>query len=469
MRHIPSYRPARRRHECPTHRFAFLLVLGLLLAAPTLDAAAQVQSASLTATAGLSGAPGDTVVVEVVLGDLVNVEELSTVKFALAYDADVVSPVDATPGLVLDDWPATDVDASVGERGYTVVGLTSPAVSVIEGVLFRFRFEVNADAIDAAVGLFEIVGVEAGEPPILLDAPDAPETGIKVATLEGDVTVSDGLLCTPGDVTTDGSVDVADAILVLRSVVGLATLNPLQECNADADGNGTVDSGDAVRILRTVVGLARSAAHAQPARATLERTPQGARLVVEPAMGLHGLEASLRTRGGASIGTLPTAPHGLRVDAAEGTLHRIAWASTEPLADGASALVLDLPVRGEGSVELAGLSVFDAEGAPVELRLDDASVPSAASRVSLANHPNPFNPTTRVSFELPRAGWVRMELFNTAGERVRVLVDGEMAAGRNEVSWNGTDDDGRAVASGVYFVRLVSEVGTARHRLVLAK
>jgi hypothetical protein len=70
------------------------------------------------------------------------------------------------------------------------------------------------------------------------------------------------------------------------------------------------------------------------------------------------------------------------------------------------------------------------------------------------NYPNPFNPETKISYLLPRACRVRLEIFNLLGQRVRTLVDEDHAAGKAEVIWDGKDDEGEAVASGIYFYQI---------------
>ena len=68
--------------------------------------------------------------------------------------------------------------------------------------------------------------------------------------------------------------------------------------------------------------------------------------------------------------------------------------------------------------------------------------------------PNPFGAATRVEFALPRAGPARLEVFDLAGRRVRVLADGSHEPGRYAIPWDGTDGDGRKLAAGVYVLRL---------------
>ncbi len=69
-------------------------------------------------------------------------------------------------------------------------------------------------------------------------------------------------------------------------------------------------------------------------------------------------------------------------------------------------------------------------------------------------HPNPFNPTTKVTFELARDGQARIDVYDVTGRLVRTLLDGRVGAGEQSVRWDGRDGDGAQAASGLYFVRL---------------
>ncbi|RME02038.1 MAG: T9SS C-terminal target domain-containing protein, partial [Calditrichaeota bacterium] len=70
------------------------------------------------------------------------------------------------------------------------------------------------------------------------------------------------------------------------------------------------------------------------------------------------------------------------------------------------------------------------------------------------NYPNPFNPTTVIRYRIPAADHVELTIFNRLGEPVRTLVSERKAAGSYEIVWDGTDETGRRVASGVYLFRL---------------
>jgi hypothetical protein len=91
-------------------------------------------------------------------------------------------------------------------------------------------------------------------------------------------------------------------------------------------------------------------------------------------------------------------------------------------------------------------------------------------RASLTqNHPNPFSGRTRIAWQAPAEGHQQLEVFDAGGRRVRTLLDERHSAGPGEVFWDGHDQNGRRVASGVYFYRLVTDAGSVTRRMVLLR
>jgi hypothetical protein len=85
------------------------------------------------------------------------------------------------------------------------------------------------------------------------------------------------------------------------------------------------------------------------------------------------------------------------------------------------------------------------------------------------NYPNPFNPETEIRFDVAQPGPVRLEVFNSLGQRVRVLVNEIVTPGRYRALWDGRDDLGRALSSGVYFYRLEAMNFSRVQRMLLLK
>ncbi|MBD3349325.1 MAG: T9SS type A sorting domain-containing protein [Candidatus Eisenbacteria bacterium] len=85
------------------------------------------------------------------------------------------------------------------------------------------------------------------------------------------------------------------------------------------------------------------------------------------------------------------------------------------------------------------------------------------------NRPNPFNPTTTVRYSIPTGSAVKLVVYDLAGREVRSLIDGPRSAGWHEVVWDGRNDHGERVASGVYFLRLENRHSILSRKVVLLK
>ncbi len=88
------------------------------------------------------------------------------------------------------------------------------------------------------------------------------------------------------------------------------------------------------------------------------------------------------------------------------------------------------------------------------------NAPAPAKSGIVSNLPNPFNPKTEIHFALAEAGAVELAIFDVAGRQVTTLLEGRREAGNHSATWNGTDDAGHSVSSGIYFARLKTEAGT---------
>ena len=126
------------------------------------------------------------------------------------------------------------------------------------------------------------------------------------------------------------------------------------------------------------------------------------------------------------------------------------------------------PAISLGTIDVTGDRRHDLR--PSVTVVTDAPTGPLPSRTQLGqNYPNPFNSTTSVRFSLEHEGDVTLALYNLLGQRVRKLVEGRVASGAQVVTWDGRDDNGRVLATGVYIYRLETGGGILVRKLLLLK
>ena len=85
------------------------------------------------------------------------------------------------------------------------------------------------------------------------------------------------------------------------------------------------------------------------------------------------------------------------------------------------------------------------------------------------NYPNPFNPSTTLRYAIPQAGKVTLEIYNVLGQKIRTLLNSDVTAGTHLTVWNGLDDAGQQVSTGVYFYKLTAKNFTDTKKMILMK
>ncbi len=103
----------------------------------------------------------------------------------------------------------------------------------------------------------------------------------------------------------------------------------------------------------------------------------------------------------------------------------------------------------------------------IQTDVDESAIPA---RLALgANFPNPFNPKTTLRFDLPEKGQVDLAVYDVRGRRVMTIASGMMNAGSYELIWNGVDEFGKPVASGVYFSRIAFGKEVLTNKMIMLK
>jgi len=307
---------------------------------------------------------------------------------------------------------------------------------------------------------------------------------------EGDA-VSDGVKFDPyltaqqgpllGDVSLNGDVTAFDASLVLRHSVGSLTLTGDSLIAAEVSGQNPVSAYDASLILQYVAGsiitfpaLGKPIQPKALAQAlSIEAASGDAGSVVEMPIQIDGdfavtssdihftydpnLIESVSVRKSESSEGMQLFSH------TQGDTMRIAMAGSQPidLSQPIVTLVLHLKndVKGQARSSINFLT-FRVNDVDLTSRVTgvDVNVRGTPTTYQLSqNYPNPFNPTTNIQYQLPENSKVLLAVYNLRGQKVATLVNKVQSAGYYQITWDGTNQLGHNVASGVYFYRVKAE------------
>lgn len=92
-----------------------------------------------------------------------------------------------------------------------------------------------------------------------------------------------------------------------------------------------------------------------------------------------------------------------------------------------------------------------------------------ASFALLNNYPNPFNLSTTIEFTLPEGGFTELVIYNISGQKIRELLSADMTPGVHSVVWDGRDENGTPVSSGIFISRLKNRDNVFSNRMMLVK
>jgi hypothetical protein len=384
-------------------------------------------------------------------------------ELTVTYDANVLTAKQAK-GTELLSGAGMTVVSNLTTGGQVKVSMAGAAgIKSGSGALVNVEFEIKSTA-------------PVGSTALRLQAKLVDENGKTYTSTAGSGSVTVAVL---GDVNADGEVNAGDAVLVLRYSAGLILLSDAQKDMGDVNGDKALNSADAILLLRKLAGLitkfpregAGKLVVSSPLGAAVQLgrmrvlDPSSVEVPVVLSAGVGGGDLLLRYEGSACAVAGVSGPEGVLVatNAVKGGELRLSVARAEAFAP--VVVLVRLAGPAPQSVQLTG-QAFSVDG---EALLSVGSRPAQPLTGSLSGYPNPFNASTTLRYELVDAGEVQLLIYDVSGAVVRRLVSGWQAAGAYSVPWDGRDEGGQPVASGLYLGCL--EAGRMRqvHKLMLLK
>ena len=124
------------------------------------------------------------------------------------------------------------------------------------------------------------------------------------------------------------------------------------------------------------------------------------------------------------------------------------------------------------SIELLNAVLADINGTSVLIEYGNRVSKTSAIPETYAlypNYPNPFNPITNIEYNLPEMSHVTVQIYNIVGQQVCTLVNRAQMSGHHRIQWNGRNDYGKLLASGVYLIRFKANDFTRQQKIMLLK
>ncbi|MEW5993365.1 MAG: T9SS type A sorting domain-containing protein, partial [Candidatus Zixiibacteriota bacterium] len=283
-----------------------------------------------------------------------------------------------------------------------------------------------------------------------------------------------------GDINLNGiAYEIADAVVFINYFIyGFSAFHVNLEgqvaaTDVNADGQ-TLSVGDLVYLIRVIVGDADPIPKPTPYadELILSTTPEGDVITVTTdAVGSIGAALLVYDIAGHVIPGTPqpgaqAAGMQLKYSIENGELRVLLYDIGKHMVQPGKNHIIDIPFSGDGRLTLKSAEIVDYQGRPYRVSGGTSELPTGFTLRQ--NYPNPFNPSTVINFSLAVSSEWRLEIYNIAGRLVRAF-NGFSESGTVSVEWDGRDNAGLPVASGVYLYRLEAADFSASKKMILVK
>jgi len=435
----------------------------------------------------VSGYPGVEVGYEIFLS---NMAPVGSFNLLINYDKSILTPSGITTENTLSaDFEyfnyVLDEDGIAGNiRIEGIVDLseggTTPPLEAGDGAVVGLKFRIISDISYSGYSIpvrFVFLDELTRDDNTLTD-----ENGIKIEQsaidyFDGYVYILEIGEVNIGDINLNGlAYEISDAIYFTNFYMNPNTypMDPLQLANSDINGDGIVASvADLVALIDIIVSgqvpNGKSTEITSPeASFSYNENSTGVSFGYEAGFDIGGVFMTLNIAHDVNPGDIICPFDEMSLEfRQDGDELRVLIYSLEGF-DMPSGEQTFLSIEGVFDNTVTSVELASADGEYVNLNhAGEAELPEKFEL--LQNYPNPFNPETRIGFALPENSHVTLTIYNVLGREVKILVDENLSAGPYDITWNGTSVSGQSVASGVYYYRLQTDLGSMCRKMILLK
>jgi len=421
---------------------------------------------------------------------LVNKDSIGGFQLLLHYDPSVLALISVSRnGTRTENWESFNVvidpQGNVGD--IKIVGIANlpnqiytPPLSPGQGPVVNLTFQISDNPIYAGFSVPIIFKLTNPLDNTLSDK-GGNLIGQELITYKNGRVLIKAFNILLGDINLNGyAFDIGDAVRFANyfiDPVGNA-LNSQQIANSDVNSDGiTASIADLVFLIRRIVegpslteDLGQRAARVkQEAKVSLQREASGTVVKVNSVAQIGGLYFVFEHQSEKDFvprlsSVLSDFDVWYKDD--KGTLRLLIFSFQGRSLPGGEE---ELFFLNDPLVRLKEVTASDAKGYLMEVRQSEFSPMISSPLVLEQNYPNPFNQETKIAFYLSNSARVKLEVFNIRGQKVRLLLEQVLSSGRHQINWDGRNESGESVATGVYLYRLVAGKESLTKKLTFIK
>ena len=282
----------------------------------------------------------------------------------------------------------------------------------------------------------------------------------------GDLCIGGGCTTSAGDLNEDGILNIQDIITMVNQILGSTSLEGCALEAADMNMDGIINIQDLISLVNAILGNARSAQ--LDGKAQVDYLTSGNDLIVQIASStdVAGIQFSVLNDSQIDI-ELKDNSHITQDSHFRNGVHQYLAYSlfTEPF----DSRNVEILLKGAGKIDLEDvlITISDINGDALYLSYSQSgqSYQAGPYRFEMEElYPNPFNPSTQISFSLPMDDYVKLSAYNIRGNEVDVIFEGAQGVGQHSYTWNASH-----IPSGVYYIRLQAGDMVTRQKALLIK
>ena len=267
----------------------------------------------------------------------------------------------------------------------------------------------------------------------------------------GDLCIDGGCTAAAGDLNEDEILNIQDLITMVNHILGSSLVTDCALEAADMNMDGIINIQDLISLVNAILGSARLAQLDGHAKIDFIKSGNDMIIQINSDVDVAGVELSFLNDTKLDIELKGNSHINENSSFMDGINHYLAYTTTQPF----DSWKTELLIHSAGNLDTDNLRIIAVDMNGEILK---------PHSIEIANYPNPFNPSTKINYNLPMEDYVRLTAYDIRGQEVDVIFEGTQSVGQHSYTWNASK-----LPSGVYYIRLQAGTMVTSQKALLIK